>query len=584
MAKTKPDQVPVPERVAEELESSVEPVSEQPVTSDVAYSAFTGPQKKAIVLSAALGAVFSPMSTTIYLPALNEIAGDLHVSISKINLTVTTFLILQGLAPMMIAGFSDGAGRRPAYIYCFIVYIAANIGLALQRNFAALLVLRCLQSAGSSGTVALCNGVVADLVTSADRGMYVGYTSVASILGPIAGPIIGGVIAQYLGWWWIFWFLTISSATYFVFFFLFLPETCRKVVGDGSIPPPKLNQSLTGIIRERRRIKAGIIVDAAQQEAVRKNYRLKFPNPLSTLVIAGDKESGLILFCSGLLFAILYATTTGIPYLFGKIYGFDELQLGLVYIPFGAGSVVSALSTGKAIDWNYRRHAKKNGFPLTKNRHQDLTNFPIEKARLEVALPLLYIGNIGSIAYGWTLDYRTNLAGPLILLFVFGYGSMAAFQVMQILMVDINPGNAASATAANNLFRCLLGAGSTAVVVPMIDKMGVGWAYTFASLVWIALSPSLWLLMKYGPGWRKDKKEKEHRKEKAKGEKAGTKEAKSDLDVMQVGQIHESPVVDEQVQEEKVAETHVPEAEEQTQLDFIAASHIAPAAEPNKVN
>lgn len=464
---------------------------------------------------------------------------------------------------MMVAGFSDGAGRRPAYIYCFVVYIAANIGLALQRNYAALLVLRCLQSAGSSGTVALCNGVVADCVTSAERGMYIGYTSVATIIGPIVGPIVGGVVAQYLGWWWIFWLLTIFSAVYFVPFFLFLPETCRKVVGDGSIPPPKLNQSLTGIIRERRRIKAGITVDAAQQEAVRKNYRLRFPNPLSTLVIAGDKESGLILFCSGLLVAILYATTTGIPSLFGKIYGFDELQLGLVYIPFGAGSLISAITTGKAVDWNYRRHAKKNGFPLTRNRHQDLTHFPVEKARLEVALPLLYVGNIGSIAYGWALDYKTNLAGPLILLFVFGYGSMAAFQVLQILMVDLNPGKAASATAANNLFRCLLGAGSTAVVLPMINKMGIGWAYTFASLVWIALSPTLWLLMKYGPRWRKEKKEKEDRKEKAKVEKAGRGQEKPSEGSMEPGGPQENPVEKErEKQREEGSGSKGPDAEE----------------------
>ena len=469
---------------------------------------------------------------------------------------------------MMIAGFSDGAGRRPAYVYCFVVYIAANIGLALQSNYAALLVLRCLQSAGSSGTVALCNGVVADLVTSAERGIYIGYTSVASVLGPVVGPILGGLIAQFLGWRWIFWILTICSITYFVLFFLFQPETCRKVVGDGSIPPPKLNQSLTGIIREKRRIKAGIAVDVNQQEAVRKNYRLKFPNPLSTLVIAGDKESGLILFCSGFLVAILYAVTTGIPYLFGKIYGFNELQLGLVYIPFGAGNIISAFSTGKAIDWNYGRHARRNGFPVTKNRDQDLTDFPIEKARLEVALPLLYLGNVGSIAYGWTLDYETNLAGPLILLFVFGYGSMAAFQVMQILIVDINPGNAASSAAANNLFRCLLGAGSTAVVIPMIERMGVGWAYTFASLVWIAFSPSLWLLMKYGPGWRKEKKEKEDRKEKTDAEKAEAKEAKPDLDEMQP---HRSSAVEEQMQEEKADEVHAPVAEEQAKMDVVAA-------------
>lgn len=338
---------------------------------------------------------------------------------------------------MMIAGFSDSAGRRPAYIFCFIVYIAANIGLALQRNYAALLVLRCMQSAGSSGTVALCNGVVADMVTSAERGIYIGYTSATSIIGPIIGPILGGIIAQYLGWWWIFWILTIWSGATFVLLLLFLPETCRKVVGDGSIPPPKLNQSLAGIIRERNRARAGIAVDAAQQEAVRKNYRLRFPNPLSTLVIATDKEGALILFCGGLIVALLYATTTAIPSQFGKIYGFDELQLGLVYIPFGSGSLISAFTSGKMIDWNYRKHAKRNGFPLTKNRYQDLTNFPIERARLEIALPLLYLSVLGMIGYGWVLDFRTNLAGPLVFLFIFGYGSMTGFQVLQILMVYV---------------------------------------------------------------------------------------------------------------------------------------------------
>ena len=422
---------------------------------------------------------------------------------------------MQGIAPMMIAGFSDGAGRRPAYNLCFIIYIAANIGLALQRNYAALLVLRCVQSAGSSGTVALCNGVVADMISSAERGVYIGYTSAPAIIGPVVGPILGGLVAQYLGWWWIFWILTIWSGATFILLLLFLPETCRKVVGDGSIPPPKLNQSLTGIIRERNRAKAGIAVDAAQQEDVRKNYHLSFPNPLSTLVIATDKEGALILFCGGLIVALLYATTTGIPSQFAKIYGFNEVQLGLVYIPFGSGSLISAFTTGKMVDWNYRKHAKRNGFPLTKNHYQDLTDFPIERARLEVALPLLYLSVLGIIGYGWVLDFRTNLAGPLIFLFVFGYGSMAAFQVLQILMIDIYPGNAAAATAANNLFRCLLGAGSTAVVVPMIDRLGVGWTYTFASLTWLTFSPFLWALMWYGPGWRKAAKVKKDEKEKA---------------------------------------------------------------------
>ena len=73
--------------------NSQQPVSEQPITVEPVYSVFSVPQKRFIVSAASIGAVFSPMSTTIYLPALNEIAHDLHVSNTLINLTVTTFLV-----------------------------------------------------------------------------------------------------------------------------------------------------------------------------------------------------------------------------------------------------------------------------------------------------------------------------------------------------------------------------------------------------------------------------------------------------------------------------------------------------------
>ena len=95
MTQSEPDQVSASGH-APETTLNIEPVSEQPVASNVAYSVFTVPQKKAIVLASALGALFSPMSTTIYLPSLTQLAGDLHVSISKINLTVTTFLVRAG--------------------------------------------------------------------------------------------------------------------------------------------------------------------------------------------------------------------------------------------------------------------------------------------------------------------------------------------------------------------------------------------------------------------------------------------------------------------------------------------------------
>jgi MFS family permease len=108
---------------------------------------------------------------------LPTLAKVLHVSDSLINLTLTSYMIFQGLAPTIFGDLADMAGRRPAYIIGFVIYIGANIGIALQDSYAALFVLRCLQSSGSSSTIALASGVVADISTTGERGTWMGWVT-----------------------------------------------------------------------------------------------------------------------------------------------------------------------------------------------------------------------------------------------------------------------------------------------------------------------------------------------------------------------------------------------------------------------
>lgn len=115
------------------------------------YSTFSDRAKRAIVLLIALAGFFSPLSANIYFPALDYIASDLNVSLELMNLTITAYLICQGLVPLMVGDLSDHIGRRPVYLAIFVIYLAANIGLALQKSYPALLILRILQSSGSSG-------------------------------------------------------------------------------------------------------------------------------------------------------------------------------------------------------------------------------------------------------------------------------------------------------------------------------------------------------------------------------------------------------------------------------------------------
>jgi MFS family permease len=191
-----------------------------------------------------------------------------------------------------------------------------------------------------------------------------------------------------------------------------------------------------------------------------------------------------------------------------------------MFIPVGAGSIISAFTIGKVIDWNYRRHALRLGLPVIRNRAQDLTDFPIERARLEIAFPIILVAGGFVIMYGWFLTVKLNLAGYIISLFIVGFCLTSSFQILNVLMVDIYPGKPSVATAANNLVRCEIGAVFSAVLLPLANAIGWGWSYTFLALLFIGFAPMLLIIMKKGPAWRKAKKEKEKKAKQAKEEKA----------------------------------------------------------------
>ncbi|KAL8893268.1 MAG: hypothetical protein Q9192_005436 [Flavoplaca navasiana] len=152
----------------------IEQAQTAPNSQEDPYSTFTKSQKRWIILLIAMAGFFSPLSANIYFPAINYLSRDLSISLELINLTITAYLVCQGIVPSIIGDTADMIGRRPVYIAAFVVYLAANIGLALQNSYAALLVLRILQSSGSSGTIALAISVVADLAPPHERGRYVG--------------------------------------------------------------------------------------------------------------------------------------------------------------------------------------------------------------------------------------------------------------------------------------------------------------------------------------------------------------------------------------------------------------------------
>ncbi|KAK3044957.1 hypothetical protein LTS18_014940, partial [Coniosporium uncinatum] len=353
---------------------------------------------------------------------------------------------------------ADVKGRRVTYIVTFIVFIGACIGTAESKYYYQLLILRCLQSTGSASTIAIGAGMVGDITTREDRGGYMGIFQ-AGLLVPLAiGPVLGGVFAQTLGWRAIFWFLTIYAAAFLVVLVFVLPETLRSMVGNGSIPAKGLSQSLLGYIQQRRHPTAAKTIPDTPSNG--KKAKIDVLGPLK--IILSVEVSFVIAFLS-IHYMVWQMSVAASSTLFKETYGLSEIQIGLTYISNGAGCILATLTIGKFLDFEYRRtQAKFTGDPK---------EFPLERARLRTLWLWSAIECASVLVFGWTIQYSIHISVPIICSFFIGWAATCIYSIANTYLVDVFTHSGASATAALNLARCLVGAGGTAAILPLANAI-----------------------------------------------------------------------------------------------------------------
>lgn len=492
------------------------------------YTTFTPRQKNLLTFLLGLTALTSPLTATIYFPLLPLLSSHYDASTQAINLTITVYIVFQALSPAIFATLSDSLGRRIIFLLTLTLYVLSNLGLAVEKNsYAALLVLRALQSLGASATFAVSYGVVADLCVPAERGRMIGPVSMALNLGTCVGPVAGGWIAfKSGGFEWVFWFLFAVGATLLLAVGGLLPETARNVVGNGSVEAKwwwektwgrcLWNWSKTVRMKSREKreymrnetdksegMNVGGSVEGAAPKAKRRFSSL---NPLSCLRIIFWKDAAQVLWLHGSFYMVDYSIQTSIPSSYKDIYNFNELEIGLSYLPRGAGIILGGYVNGKMMDRNYEITAKQIGHTIDRDCGDDINQFPIEKARTRGAWWLLGILTIVLIGYGWALDRRSHVSIPLILQFAQGFLGTCIYTISNTLLVDVFPASPSTAAAAASIIRCALAAVGVAIVQPLVSGLGRGWYFTAMSIVTgSAGSVAVWAIRTRGMKWRSER-------------------------------------------------------------------------------
>ncbi|PWY85717.1 florfenicol exporter [Aspergillus sclerotioniger CBS 115572] len=503
-SRTDIEKVPEPQVTPKDHDSERDSISPEPSmlesqpSEKPPHHIFTRSRKLQMVGIVSLAAIFSPLSSNIYFPALDDVSQSLHISMSLATLTITVYMIVQGLAPSFWGSLSDATGRRPVFIGTFIVYLIANIALGESQNYGELMAFRALQAAGSAATISIGAGVIGDITTSEERGSLVGIFGGVRMLGQGIGPVFGGIFTQYFGYRSIFWFLTAFGGVSLLSIMVLLPETLRPIAGNGTVKLTGMHKPIIYSITGQKGVIEGAQPDARKGKVT---WRAVFA-PLTFLI---EKDVFITLFFGSVVYTVWSMVTSSTTDLFSEVYGLSSLQIGLTFLGNGFGCMSGSYLVGYLMDYNHRlterEYCEQHGYPAgTRVNLKSHSDFPIEVARMRNTWWVIAIFVVATALYGVSL--RTHLAVPIILQYFIAFCSTGLFTINSALVIDLYPGASASATAVNNLMRCLLGAGGVAVVQLIIDALTAEYTFILLAGITLAMTPLLYIEDRWGPSWR----------------------------------------------------------------------------------
>ena len=164
------------------------------------------PQKVMTVFLGLLAAqLVSSMSNTIIANAMPVIVAQIGGNAVQYTWVITAGILANTITTPVIGKLADLFDKKKLFIASLIILATASLLSGASQSANQLIASRVLQGIGMGMMVTLTTVIMATIVSPRERGKYNGYMSASMAVSTVAGPLIGGVIVDTLGWRWCFW-------------------------------------------------------------------------------------------------------------------------------------------------------------------------------------------------------------------------------------------------------------------------------------------------------------------------------------------------------------------------------------------
>ncbi len=160
--------------------------------------------KTKIVVTALLCMFLAALDQTIVTPALPVMGASLGGG-EWVSWIVSAYFLTATAVTPLYGKLADLKGRRPVLYAGVGIFVAGSLISAMAPSMAVLIAGRALQGLGGGGLMALVQTIIGDVAPPRERGKYMVYISAVWATSSIAGPVLGGLLAEYVHWSAIFW-------------------------------------------------------------------------------------------------------------------------------------------------------------------------------------------------------------------------------------------------------------------------------------------------------------------------------------------------------------------------------------------
>jgi multidrug resistance protein len=174
----------------------------QPATQQAAQRT-TPDRRGAVVAALMLAMALAALDSTIVSTAVPQIVGDLG-GFSVFSWLFSGYLLAVTVTLPVYGKLSDTFGRKPVLIAGAVLFLLGSLLCALAWNMAALIAFRVVQGLGGGALQGTVQTLAADLYPLKDRPKIQAKLSTVWAVSAVAGPGVGGVLAAYADWRWIF--------------------------------------------------------------------------------------------------------------------------------------------------------------------------------------------------------------------------------------------------------------------------------------------------------------------------------------------------------------------------------------------